>query len=102
MTHCPWSCYLLQEKTAFLQCLDNEELKAAWNAHKVQAELGAFPIPLPKKSAIKLVLQSLHKFLHMFQKHESEYMPTCKPWNHAIDLKDMFKAKKGRLIPLLP
>ena len=25
-----------------------------------------------------------------------------KPWDHAIDLKDTFKPKKGRIIPLLP
>ena len=38
----------------------------------------------------------------MFQKHESEHMPIYKPWDHANNLKDMFKAKKGRLIPLSP
>ena len=27
-------------------------------------------------------------------------MPIRKPWDHAIKLKDMFKPKKGRLIPL--
>ena len=27
-------------------------------------------------------------------------MPLQKPWDHAIDLKDMFKPKKGRMIPL--
>ena len=29
-------------------------------------------------------------------------MPTHKPWDHAIDLKDTFEAKKGRLIPVSP
>ena len=29
-------------------------------------------------------------------------MPTCKPWDHVINLKGMFKAKKGRLISLSP
>ena len=29
-------------------------------------------------------------------------MPIRKPWDHAIDLKDTFKPKKGRIIPLLP
>ena len=27
-------------------------------------------------------------------------MPIRKPWNYAIELKDMFKPKKGRLIPI--
>ena len=29
-------------------------------------------------------------------------MPLQKLWNHAIDLKDAFKPKKGRIIPLSP
>ena len=29
-------------------------------------------------------------------------MPLQKPWDHAIDLKDMFKLKKGHIIPLSP
>ena len=29
-------------------------------------------------------------------------MPIRKPWDHTIDLKEMFKPKKGWLIPLSP
>ena len=29
-------------------------------------------------------------------------MPLQKPWDHAIDLKDTFKPKKGHIIPLSP
>ena len=36
----------------------------------------------------------------VFSKEELERMPIRKPWDHAIELKDMFKPKKGRLIPL--
>ena len=97
---CPCSCYLLQEKTAFLQCLDNEEQEAAWNAYEIYTMLDTSPITSSKKLTTELILWSLHKFLHVFQKHESECMPTQKPWDHVIDLKDTFKAKKGRLIPL--
>jgi hypothetical protein len=38
----------------------------------------------------------------VFSKKESEKMPIRKPWDHAIDLKETFKPKKGRLIPLSP
>ena len=72
-----------------------------WNAYEVCTALDASPITFFEKMATELVPQSLHKFLHMFQKHESKCMPTHKPWDHAINLKDTFKAKKGRLIPLL-
>ena len=36
----------------------------------------------------------------MFEKVKSERMPTRKVWDHAIDLKEMFKLQKGRIYPL--
>ena len=39
MTQCPRSCYLLQEKSIFLQTLEKEEVKQAWSAHKIRAML---------------------------------------------------------------
>ena len=33
----------------------------------------------------------------MFGKVESERMPTRKTWDHAIDLKEMFKSQKGKI-----
>jgi hypothetical protein len=38
----------------------------------------------------------------VFSKKEFERMPIWKSWDHAIDLKETFKPKKGRLIPLSP
>ena len=102
MTHCPYSCYFSQEKTSFLWCLDNKEQEAVWNAYKVCAVLATSPTIHSERLAAELVPQSLHKFLHGYKKHESKCMLTCKSCNHMIDLKDMFKAKKGRLIPLTP
>jgi len=36
----------------------------------------------------------------VFGKVESERMPMRKIWDHAIDLKKIFKPKKGRIYPL--
>lgn len=47
-----------------------------------------------------LVPKVYHKFMDVFSKKESERMPLRKPWDHAIELKEDFKPKKGRLIPL--
>ena len=55
-----------------------------------------------EKTPEELVLVEYHKFLNVFSKKESEWMPIRKPWDHAIDLKDTFKPKKGRIIPLSP
>jgi hypothetical protein len=49
-----------------------------------------------------LVPKTYHQYLKVFSKKESERMPMRKPWDHAIDLKETFKSKKGRLIPLSP
>ena len=35
ITRCPRSCYLLQEKSIFLQTLEKEEVEQAWSAHKI-------------------------------------------------------------------
>ena len=43
-----------------------------------------------------------HQYLKVFSKKESERMPIRKSWDHAIDLKETFKPKKGQLIPLSP
>jgi len=36
----------------------------------------------------------------VFGKVKSERMPTRKIWDHAIDLKEMFKPWKGKIYPL--
>ena len=38
-----------------------------------------------------LVPQMYHQYLKVFSKKESDRMPIRKLWNHAIDLKEMFK-----------
>jgi len=47
-----------------------------------------------------MVPQKFHKWLKVFRKVESERMPTRKIWDHAIDLKEEFKASKAQVYPL--
>ena len=54
-----------------------------------------------EKTAEELVPKEYHKYLKVFSKEELERMLIRKPWDHVIELKDTFKPKKGRLIPLL-
>jgi len=44
-----------------------------------------------------MVPQKFHKWLKVFGKVESERMPSRKVWDHAIDLKEDFKASKVRI-----
>jgi len=48
----------------------------------------------------KIVPKKFLKWKKVFGKVELERMPTRKAWNHAIDLKKMFKPQKGRIYPL--
>ena len=99
MTCCPQSCYLLQEKFIFLQILEKEEVEQAWSAHKIQVMLDESK--KVEKTTEELVHKEYHKYLKVFLKEELERMLIRKPWDHVIELKDTFKPKKGRLIPLL-
>ena len=48
----------------------------------------------------EMVPRRFHKYLKVFEKKESERMPTRKTWDHAIDLREGFMPKKGKIYPL--
>ena len=48
----------------------------------------------------EIVLQRFHKYLKVFEKKDSERMPMRKTWDHAIDLREGFVPKKGKIYPL--
>jgi len=47
-----------------------------------------------------MVPKKFYWWLKVFGKVESERMPTRKVWDHAIDLKEEFKASKAKVYPL--
>ena len=49
----------------------------------------------------EIVPRQLHKYLKVFEKKELERMPMRKTWDHAIDLKEGFVLKKGKIYLLL-
>jgi len=50
--------------------------------------------------AKKLVPEKFHKWIKVFGKKQSERMPTRKLWDHAIDVKEGFMPRKGKVYPL--
>ena len=48
----------------------------------------------------KIVPKKFLKGRKVFGKMKSERISTRKVWDHAIDLKETFKPKKGRIYPL--
>jgi len=45
----------------------------------------------------EMVPRQFHKYLKMFEKKDSERILTRKTWDHAIDLKEGFVPKKGKI-----
>ena len=64
-----------------------------------QAKVEA-PTKKPTHTPEKLVPPCYHSYLNIFSEKAASRFPLRKPWDHAINLKDLFKPKKGRLIPL--
>ena len=86
MTCCPCHCHMLQDKSTFIQVMEEEEYDNQYHVHetiralKMQQESQKSREKTPKE----LVLIEYHKFLNVFSKKESECMLIRKPWDHAI------------------
>ena len=50
--------------------------------------------------AKKLVPEKFHEWIKVFGKKQLERMPTRKLWDHAIDVKEGFVPRKGKVYPL--
>ena len=48
----------------------------------------------------EMVPKKFHKWLKVFGKVESKRMPVRKVWDHAINLREDFRASKARVYPL--
>ena len=48
----------------------------------------------------KLVPEKFHKWIQVFGKKQSEWMPIQKIWNHVIETKENFVSKKGKIYSL--
>jgi len=58
-------------------------------------------IKLDREKVKGMVPQKFHKWLKVFGKVESERIPTRKPWNYAINLKEDFVPRKERTYLML-
>jgi len=47
--------------------------------------------------AKKLVLEKFHRWIKVFGKKQSERMPTQKIWDYAINIKERFVPRKGKI-----
>ena len=58
-------------------------------------------VELDKEKVRKIVLQRFHKWLKVFEKAELERIPVRKPWNYAINLREDFVPRIGRIYLML-
>ena len=58
-------------------------------------------VELDREKVRKMVSQRFHKWLKVFEKTESERIPVRKPWDHAINLRENFVPRKGRIYLML-
>ena len=54
-----------------------------------------------EEEAKKLVPEKFHRWIKVFGKKQLERMPTRKMWDYAIDIKEGFVLRKGKIYPLL-
>ena len=94
-TRCPRSCLMLHGHhwAKRLATLDDEERDGLEYIHqaKVEAPAAKKPVCTPEE----LVPKCYHSYLDIFSEKATSRFPLRKPWDHAIDLKDTFKPKKG-------
>jgi len=53
-----------------------------------------------EEEAKKLVPKEFHRWIKIFSKKQSERMPMKKIWDHAIETKEGFVPRKGKVYPL--
>jgi len=50
-----------------------------------------------KEEARKLMPEKFHQWIKVFEKKQSERMPTRKVWDHVIEIKEGFVPRKGKV-----
>jgi len=50
--------------------------------------------------AKRFVPEKFHQWIKVFEKKQSERMPTRKMWDHTIEVKEEFVPRKGKMYPL--
>jgi len=99
MTRCPPLCGQTQKKKTIEKRQETEEDKRdlKWTIEERERKE---KIEGDHRKVEELVPRRFHKWKRVFGKVESKRMPTRKPWDHAIDLREDFVPRKGQIYPL--
>ena len=79
----------------------NEEIAIARMVEEKEEERDKEEDLIELRMVKEMVPRQFHKYLKVFEKKESERMPIRKAWDYAIDLREEFVPKKGKIYSLL-
>ena len=88
-----------EKKKEMRRLTTDEEIAIARIVAEKEEELDEKDMIVVRKTE-EMVPRWFHKYLKVFEKKELERMPTRKAWDHAIDLREGFVLKKGKIYPL--
>jgi len=106
MTRCPPLCGRNKEKKERRRLKEarkrdvKEEAAIRWMADEKEDWGREEEMEMDHRKIETMVPKRFHRWLKVFGKVESERMPVRKVWDHAIDLKEDFKASKAKVYPL--
>ena len=86
-----------QEKEEKKEMRTDKEIAIARVIAEKEKELEEEEDMIYLRATEEMVPRQFHKYLKVFEKKELERMLTRKAWDHAIDLKEGFVPKKGRI-----
>jgi len=102
MTRCPPLCGGGSQKRKKVKMIatEEEEKIICWVINDKEDWGKKEEIEEDHRKIEEMVPKKFLKWRKVFGKVKLERMPTRKTWDHAIDLKEMFKPQKGRIYPL--
>jgi len=101
MTRCPPLCGRRSQKRKVRMTVTEEEEKIVhWGIDNKEDWRKEEEMEEDHRKIEEIVPKKFLKWRKVFGKVKSERMPTRKIWDHAIDLKETFKPRKGKIYPL--
>jgi len=103
MTRCPLLCSRKSQKKKEkikMMATEEEEKIVCWAIDDKEDWGREEEIEEDHRKIEEMVPKKFLKWKRVFGKVESKRIPTRKIWDHAIDLKETFKPRKGKIYPL--
>jgi len=89
-----------EKREEFKRLITDEEMAIRRIVEEKEKERDEEEDLIELRTVEEIVPRRFHKYLKVFEKKESEKMPMRKAWYHAIDLREGFVPKKGKIYPL--